>query len=347
MAGIGAEIWANRIKLGPMARSVESKFEEFFLSSWVVGDPAMIVDVPANAVAHPAPQEALAAGAAHAPPGSGRPACRGGRSRNQAASFAPSPARLPVRAQGSRARPRTGRRRGPASLVAATTATATKAFFPDDPSNVYHSYLNDHVRFRIIHAGGNITHVHHLHAHQWLRTPESDESLLLDSQTITPGDGFTQDIIYGSGNRNLTVGDSIFHCHFYPHFAQGMWSLWRSHDVFEGGTKLDPQGVPTSAARALPDGEIAAGTPIPAVVPIPTLPMAPMPAATKIVKLDDPKNPGQLSGYNAVLVDQYDKKNPGYPFFIPGVGGRRSPASAHGLRGGRPARHSTAACPGT
>ena len=199
-----------------------------------------------------------------------------------------------------------------------------KAFFPDDPSNVYHSYLNDHVRFRIIHAGGNITHVHHLHAHQWLRTPDSDESLLLDSQTITPGDGFTQDIIYGSGNRNLTVGDSIFHCHFYPHFAQGMWSLWRTHDVFEGGTKLDPEGVPTNDSRALPDGEIAAGTPIPAVVPIPSLPMAPMPAAIqdREVAKDPPRKiDGQLSGYQAVLADQSDKKNPGYPFFIPGVGG--------------------------
>ena len=29
--------------------------------------------------------------------------------------------------------------------------------------------------------------------------------------------------------------------------------------------------------RALPDGEIASGTPIPAVVPMPTLPMAPIP----------------------------------------------------------------------
>ena len=40
----------------------------------------------------------------------------------------------------------------------------------------------------------------------------------------------------GSGNRNQTVGDSIFHCHFYPHFAMGMWSMWRVHDVFESGT---------------------------------------------------------------------------------------------------------------
>src|SRR4029077_17142109 len=29
----------------------------------------------------------------------------------------------------------------------------TKAFYPDDPSNVYHSYLGDHVIFRVLHAG--------------------------------------------------------------------------------------------------------------------------------------------------------------------------------------------------
>ena len=50
------------------------------------------------------------------------------------------------------------------------------------------------------------------------------------------------------GARNLSVGDSIFHCHMYPHFAQGMWGLWRNHDVFEDGT------------RALPDGELGKGT---------------------------------------------------------------------------------------
>ena len=44
------------------------------------------------------------------------------------------------------------------------------------------------------------------------------------------------DTFGGSGNRNKTVGDAIFHCHFYPHFAQGMWEMWRSHDTFERGT---------------------------------------------------------------------------------------------------------------
>jgi hypothetical protein len=58
---------------------------------------------------------------------------------------------------------------------------------------------------------------------------------------IIPGSTYTLEMTYnGSGNRNQTVGDSIFHCHFYPHFAAGMWAMWRSHDVFEIGN-LRPQ----------------------------------------------------------------------------------------------------------
>ncbi|HEX8501288.1 MAG TPA: Ig-like domain-containing protein [Pyrinomonadaceae bacterium] len=146
-----------------------------------------------------------------------------------------------------------------------------EALFPDDPSNVHHSYLGDPVRFRNIHVGPKETHVFHLHAHQWLHEPREDDSTYLDSQTIGPGGAFTYEINYGgSGNRNFTVGDSIFHCHLYPHFAQGMWELWRVHDVFESGT----------ADRRLPDAEIAGGTPNPGLVPLPNRAMAPMPSAT-------------------------------------------------------------------
>ena len=48
MAGVGAEILANRLGVGPMFNCTECKFEEFFLSSWAIGDPAQVVDVPAN-----------------------------------------------------------------------------------------------------------------------------------------------------------------------------------------------------------------------------------------------------------------------------------------------------------
>ncbi len=269
--GIGAEIIANRLGVGPMKDCVDCKYEEFFLTSWAVGDPAMIVDVPANA----------------SDPESGD--------------------------------------------------VATKAFYPDDPANVFHSYLNDHVKIRNVHIGGE-HHIFHLHAHQWLFTPDDDNSSYLDSQAVGPGSAYTYEIAYnGSGNRNKTAGDSIFHCHFYPHFAQGMWALWRVHDVFEKGTVLASDGRPMPGARALPDGEIMAGTPIPGVVPLPGRPMAPMPgAAVQIVEgqvvvtpLNNGKGGGKVKGggkgKGGGTQEPVPLGNPGYPFFVPGVAGHRPP----------------------
>lgn len=300
--GIGAEIYANRIGVGPMANCVDCKYEEFFLSSWTVGDPAMIVDVPANATlpAPPAP-------------------CNPQTIANGTCKSTPAPKDPP---------------RG---------AKATRVYYPDDPSNIFHSYVNDHVKFRILHGGNGVTHVHHQHAEQWLQSPNSDKSTYLDSQIISPGASYTLEMVYdGSGNLNKTAGDSLFHCHFYPHFAAGMWGGWRIHDVFESGTILDNGKVSqTGWNRALPDGEIASGVPIPAVVPLPTLAMAPIPARVKICQVDSAYDPSKMVGSDcppltagakpigyAALVNQDDLNKgmyPGYPFFIPAVAGTRAP----------------------
>jgi manganese oxidase len=262
--GVGSEIIANRLNVGPMHDCTECKFEEFFLTSWAVGDPAMIVDVLAND------------GLLNLPPGQAPPA-------------------------------------------GTTGPKATKALFPDDPSNVHHSYLNDHVKMRNVHAGKE-HHIFHLHSHQWLFTPDDDNSMYLDAQHIGPSAAYNYEIVYnGGGNRNLTPGDAIFHCHFYPHFAQGMWELWRNHDVFEAGTVLDANGVPAAGARALPDGEIVAGTPIPALVPLPGRPMAPMPGEVHIAQ-----KVGQPGG-QVEFADPSVPVNPGYPFFIAGIAGHRPP----------------------
>lgn len=334
--GIGSEVYANRIGVGPMGDCVDCKFEEFFLSAWSVGDPAMLVDKPANSSLQ-APCTTTAA--------FNTPPCGGQKTPGTGFPYTMHP-----------------------------TMKATAAFFPDDPSNVYHSYINDHVKFRILHGGRDVTHVHHQHAHQWLQSPNSDESSYLDSQMISPGASYTLEMTYnGSGNRNKVVGDSIFHCHFYPHFAAGMWAMWRTHDTFEEGTYVFTSGpnqnqvVPGS--RALPDGEITAGSPTPAIVPLPTLPMAPLPAYAQIknniqvagvtvplggqVVIGGTCSGNKINGLDVIggctdgtllngtainsafngttMTGQFQPSagnqllNPGYPYFIPGIAGARAP----------------------
>jgi hypothetical protein len=276
--GIGSEIIANRLGVGPMWDCTDCKYEEFFLSSFTVGDPAMIVDIPANFDID----------------GDGLP--------------------------------------DPGSK-------ATMALYADDPSNVHHSYLGDRVKFRNLHAGPKEHHIFHLHAHQWLFKPDDPQSNYLDGQAIGPGSAYTYEIAYGgSGNRNLTAGDSIFHCHFYPHFAMGMWELWRVHDTFEPGTILNASGQPAAGSRALPDGEIPAGTPIPGLVPMPGIAMAPMPdpAATIVasdLNGDAIEDSSQFDADNSLIADidedwaSAPATNPGYPFYIPGLMGHRPPTA--------------------
>ncbi|HEV7253607.1 MAG TPA: hypothetical protein VGN97_11000 [Mesorhizobium sp.] len=212
--------------------------------------------------------------------------------------------------------------------------------YPDDPSNVHHSYLNDKVIFRNLHAGPKETHVFHLHTHQWFAGNDENRGSYLDSQTIAPMQGFTYRIYHGglrhfagggkatgwweslgAGNRNRTPGDAIFHCHLYPHFAQGMWALWRVHDVLEDGTRLLPDGHPkaeltttplASGKRGARDGSVdpetgkhlgpkAEGTPIPGLIPLPDR--------------------------GAPLLPTYDAHQgmPGYPFYVAGRPGHRAP----------------------
>lgn len=268
-SGMGSLLLANRKGIGPADDCMECLYEEFFLTSWANGDPALLEG------------------------------------------------------------------------------------YPDDPSNVHHSYLNDPVVFRNFHAGPKETHVFHLHAHQWFAGNDPSRGAYLDSQTVAPQQGFTYNIYHGglrgpdgtgaegwwdsqgSGNRNRTVGDSIFHCHLYPHFAQGMWALWRVHDVLEDGTRLLPDGQPDAGLSvdftpAAARGEARRGsidrktglwlteqegTPVPALVPLPgeAIPLAPSYATEA-----DLDSEGALSADAATPM-------PGYPFYIAGQPGHRPP----------------------
>ncbi|HEY9037870.1 MAG TPA: hypothetical protein VIN05_02865 [Roseovarius sp.] len=235
-------------------------------------------------------------------------------------------------------------------------------WYADDPSNVHHSYLNDPVVFRNFHAGPKETHVFHLHAHQWFAGNDPSRGAYLDSQTVAPQQGFSYNIYHGglrgldgpdqgwwdtqgSGNRNRTIGDSIFHCHLYPHFAQGMWALWRVHDVLEDGTRKLPDGqpnaelstrFPTAEERghnrpgsvdrltgawtgpATGDPDETDGTPIPALIPLPGEPLPLLPTYAADSDVDD-------TGGAPVLKAEAKTPMPGYPFYIAGQPGHRPP----------------------
>lgn len=277
-SGMGSLLLANRKGIGPASECMECMYEEFFLTSWANGDPALL------------------------------------------------------------------------------------EWYADDPSNVHHSYLNDPVVFRNFHAGPKETHVFHLHAHQWFAGNDPSRGSYLDSQTVAPQQGFTYNIYHGglrglrdeedgwwdtqgSGNRNRTVGDSIFHCHLYPHFAQGMWALWRVHDVLEDGTRKLPDGQPTAElSTRFPSAEQRGhsrpgsierltgrwlgpaegdpgsdyGTPIPALVP---LPGEPLPLLPSYARAEDVDTSGELPALKATAPTPM----PGFPFYVAGQPGHRPP----------------------
>jgi len=270
--GIGSEIIANRLSVGPMHDCLDCAYEEFFLSFFTIGEVAQLTDIPANF------------GLETLRPGQTPPA-------------------------------------------GATGPKANFVLYPGDPSNVHHSYTGDFTKFRNTHVGKE-QHVFHLHNHQWLFNASDDNANYLDAQGIGPSIGYTYEINFGgSGNRNKTAGDAIFHCHFYPHFAMGMWYIWRQHDVFEAGTKLQvsgtgfhtvkfalKDGTPAAGARALPDGEVVFGAPIQAIIPLPGKAMAVMPGRVTVKPNPFTTPTGRPVGSLANVIDR--NINPGFPFWI-------------------------------
>lgn len=115
--------------------------------------------------------------------------------------------------------------------------------YGDPAPPILRAYVGDPAKIRLIHGGIKETHVFHLHNHQWRLEAENPVSTIIDSITISPQECYTLDILYGAGSRNQVIGDVIFHCHLYPHFHEGMWTLWRIHDRLEDGTGKLPDGT--------------------------------------------------------------------------------------------------------
>lgn len=115
------------------------------------------------------------------------------------------------------------------------------------------AYVGDPAKFRLIHAGIKETHVFHLHNHQWRLNPDNPTSTIIDSISISPQECYTIDILYGAGSLNRAIGDVIFHCHLYPHFMEGMWSLWRIFDRLQDGSGEYPDKTPIQSLQPLRD----------------------------------------------------------------------------------------------
>ena len=115
------------------------------------------------------------------------------------------------------------------------------------------AYRGDPIHFHLVHPGAKETHPWHQHTQRWFADPRNPSSPQKDVQSIGPGEAYEFDIEGGAGGLQGTVGDSIFHCHLYPHFAQGFWGNLRIFDRLRDGSQKYPDGTSLQALQPLPD----------------------------------------------------------------------------------------------
>ena len=127
--------------------------------------------------------------------------------------------------------------------------------YGDPAPPILFAYVGDPAKIRLLHGGVKETHVFHLHNHQWRLEADNPVSTILDSITISPQECYTLDILYGAGSLNRVIGDVIFHCHLYPHFMEGMWTMWRIYDRLQDGTGELPDGTLIRSLIPLKDRE--------------------------------------------------------------------------------------------
>ncbi|MGN0650068.1 MAG: multicopper oxidase domain-containing protein [Oscillospiraceae bacterium] len=125
--------------------------------------------------------------------------------------------------------------------------------YGDPAPPILKAYVGDPSKIRLIHGGVKETHVFHLHNHQWRLEPDDPKSTIIDSISISPQECYTLDILYGAGSFNGMIGDAIFHCHLYPHFHEGMWTLWRVFDRLQDGSGTYPDGTTIEPLMPLRD----------------------------------------------------------------------------------------------
>jgi hypothetical protein len=127
---------------------------------------------------------------------------------------------------------------------------------PGGGDMVFPAYSGDPVRFILIGAQTEESHVHHLHEQRWKADSSFGGSPTLDVQTVSAGNehlapsnlafgdftvnpdmSYAQALIAdgagyqtGADDDEHFTGDVIFHCHLFPHYGSGMWGLMRVLD---------------------------------------------------------------------------------------------------------------------
>ena len=188
------------------------------------------------------------------------------------------------------------------------------------------AYRGDPVHVRLIHPGVKETHPFHQHTNRWRQESEDPLSTRLDVQSVGPGQ--TMDLVYeGGAGEAITSdpqdpqagpremadwvrvgrtdlaalaithssnGDQIFHCHLYPHFAQGFWGALR---VLDRQRPVAGSGWPADTPRVYPDAT-------------PLRPLAMLPDFDLSATAPD--------GRSVSLTPMPDAAHPGYPFMVKG-----------------------------
>lgn len=135
--------------------------------------------------------------------------------------------------------------------------------FGDPATPIMRAYLGDAVKQRVVHAGSEVFHVHHVHGGsiRWPRQPGLDPSPPIiglekhppllpavsertDSQSIGPSEVFDVEPECGAGGCQQSAGDVLFHCHVAHHYISGMWGIWRVYNTLQDGAVSTDQLPP-------------------------------------------------------------------------------------------------------
>jgi hypothetical protein len=141
--------------------------------------------------------------------------------------------------------------------------------FGDPATPMPRSYLGEPTKTRLVHAGWEQLHVHHLHGggDRWPQNPNAEpnnfagglekfppndqQSINLDSQTIGPSESYTLQHECGAGGCQQAAGDFLYHCHIAHHYIAGMWGIWRVFDTRQPDLAVVPgRAAPPTAVTS-------------------------------------------------------------------------------------------------